>query len=189
MYKDVKDVEVEGEGESEEISRSLSKGSRGSSGLSIFRKSRSASRSVHDRVGRSGRSGGADIETVDKTKKHRAESSIFRLVAYSKPETPYFIVGGIAALANGTTFPIFGLLLSNLIATYYQPDKAKLRRDANFWSLMYLVLACGIFIVAPTQFYTFAVIGHRLIRRLRRLTFDKVLRNEVAWFDEDDNGR
>jgi ATP-binding cassette subfamily B (MDR/TAP) protein 1 len=184
MYKDVKDLE----GESEAISRSLSKGSRGSSGLSIFRKSRSASRSVHGQVGRSDRSVEADIETGDKTNKRRAESSIFRLVAYCKPETPYFIVGGIAALANGTAFPIFGLLLSNLIATYYQPDKAKLRRDANFWSLMYLVLACGIFIVAPTQFYSFAVIGHRLIRRLRRLTFDKVLRNEVAWFDEDDNG-
>lgn len=184
MYKD-----VNLEGESEAISRSLSKGSRGSRGLSILRKSRSASRSVHDQVGRSDRSGEADIETGDKKNKLKAESSIFRLVAYSKPETPYFIVGGIAALANGITLPIVSLLLSNLIATYYQPDKAKLKRDANFWSLMYLVLACGIFIVCPAQFYSFAVIGHRLIRRLRRLTFDKVLRNEVAWFDEDDNGR
>lgn len=184
MYKD-----VNLEGETEAISRSLSKGSHGSRGLSALRKSRSASRSVHDQLGWGARTGETDVETGDKKSKKRAESSLFRLATYSKPEFPLFIFGGLAALANGTTFPVFGLLLSNLIATYYQSDKKKLRHDANFWSLMYLVLAIGIFIVSPIQFYSFAVIGQRLIRRLRRLTFDKVLRNEVAWFDEDENGR
>lgn len=184
MYKD-----LDMDGETEAISRSLSKGSRGSRGLSLLRKSRSASRSVHEQLGKSDRTDETDVEMGDKKSNKRAESSLFRLGKYSKPEIHLYVIGGIAALANGTTFPIFGLLLSNLIATYYQTDRKKLRDDANFWSLMYLVLAIGIFIVSPLQFYSFAVIGHRLIRRLRRLTFDKVLRNEVAWFDEDENGR
>lgn len=174
--------------EPEAISRSLSDGSRGSRGLSL-RKSLSASRSARDQLGRSDRSGETDVELGDKKSRKRAESSLFRLVTYCKPEFHLFIFGGLAALANGTKFPIFGLLLSNIISTYYQPDKKKLRDDANFWSLMYLVLAIGIFIVSPAQFYPFAVIGQRLIRRLRRLTFDKVLRNEVAWFDEEENSR
>lgn len=177
------------EGETEAISRSLSKGSRGSRGLSLLRKSRSASRSVHDQLGKSVRTDETDVEMGDKKHRKRAESSLFRLATYSKPEFHLFIFGGLAALANGTSFPVFGLLLSNLIATYYQSDKKKLRHDANFWSLMYLALAVGIFIVCPIQFYSFAVVGQRLIRRLRRLTFDKLLRNEVAWFDEDENGR
>lgn len=182
MYKDVTH-----EGETDAISRSLSKGSRGSLGLSQLRKSLSASRSVHDQLGKSDRASDSDVEMGDKKNKKRVESSIFRLAKYSKRESPFFILGCLAAIANGTTFPIFGLLLSNLIKTYYITDHKKLRQQADFWSLMYLVLATGIFIVSPAQFYSFAVIGHRLIRRLRRLTFDKVVRNEVAWFDEDEN--
>lgn len=177
------------EGEADAISRSLSQGSRGSRGLSLHRKSLSASRSVHDQSGRSDRVDDTDVEMGDKKKKKRVESSVFRLAKYSKPEFPLFIVGCLASIANGTSFPVFGLLLSNLIATYYIADHKKLRHDANFWSLMYVVVAIGIFIVSPTQFYSFAVIGQRLIRRLRRLTFDKIVRNEVAWFDEDNNGR
>jgi ATP-binding cassette subfamily B (MDR/TAP) protein 1 len=54
---------------------------------------------------------------------------------------------------------------------------------------MYVVLAVGIFIVAPAQSFSFGLIGQRLIRRLRRMTFDKVLRQEIAWFDVDENSR
>jgi ATP-binding cassette subfamily B (MDR/TAP) protein 1 len=189
IHKEQDDEMLDGanvEDETEVISRSLSKGSRSSRGLSL-RKSRSASRSARDQLGKSNRSGEADVEMGERKSRKRAQSSLFRLVTYSKPEFHLFIFGGLAALANGTTFPVFGLLLSSIISTYFQPDKKKLRHDANFWSLMFLVLAIGIFIVSPIQFYSFAVIGQRLIRRLRRLTFDKVVRNEVAWFDEEEN--
>lgn len=184
MYNDL-DLDVD----TAAIGRSLSKGSHGSRRRSLQRKSPHASRRVHDQLGKSGRSEGTDVESGDKENQKRADTSIFRLAKYSKPETPLFLIGSLAALANGTSFPIFGLLLSNIIAVYYITEPKKLRHDANFWSLMYLVLAIGIFIVSPIQFYSFGVIGQNLIRRLRRLTFEKVLGNEVAWFDEDNNGR
>lgn len=183
MYNDL-DLDVD----TAAIGRSLSKGSHGSRRRSLQRKSPHASRRVHDQLGKSGRSEGTDVESGDKENQKRADTSIFRLAKYSKPETPLFLIGSLAALANGTSFPIFGLLLSNIIAVYYITEPKKLRHDANFWSLMYLVLAIGIFIVSPIQFYSFGVIGQNLIRRLRRLTFEKVLGNEVAWFDEDNNG-
>ncbi|CAM6010259.1 unnamed protein product [Sphagnum balticum] len=136
------------------------------------------------------RSGGQEEDGPQAAAKkiiRHAETSVFRLAALNKPELPLFIVGSIAAAANGTAFPVFGLLLSNVISSFYLPNKHKLRHDANFWSLMYVVLAVGIFIVAPAQSFSFGLIGQRLIRRLRRMTFDKVLRQEVAWFDVDEN--
>ncbi|XP_024374420.1 ABC transporter B family member 11 [Physcomitrium patens] len=175
------------EGDPTTISRSLSKGSQGSRRLSLSRKSLSTTRSLREQVGKSARSDQSDAEAGQKKKQKRAEISIFRIAKFSKPEILHFIIGSIAAVANGTTFPVFGLLLSNMISIYFITDHKKLRHDANFWSLMYFVVAIGIFIVVPVQFYTFGVIGQRLIRRIRRLTFEKVLRNEVAWFDEDDN--
>ena len=169
------------------VNRSLSNGSRDSHHL----RSLSLSRSVHDQSARHTSEGKneKDLEEGEIKHKMRAEASIFRLAKLNKPEFPLFLVGAIAAAANGTTFPIFGLLLSNVIAAFYLPDRHQLRHEANFWSLMYLVLALGILVVSPTQYFSFGVIGQRLIRRLRRMTFEKVLRNEVGWFDDDQNTR
>jgi ATP-binding cassette subfamily B (MDR/TAP) protein 1 len=174
---------------------------RGGSGRSSRRSSFFARNSNHntprtsltvvDRTASYSNGGGQqdDLQTVATPKKYKghAETSIFRLATLNKPELPLFILGSFAAAANGTTFPVFGLLLSNVIAAYYLPDKHTLRHKANFWSLMYVVLALGIFLVAPTQQFAFGTIGQRLIRRLRRMTFEKVLRQEVAWFDIDEN--
>lgn len=175
------------------ISRSLSKGSRASHGshnLSLSRSTRSANRSVREQPGsaKSGRKD-QDIEEGEKKYRTRAETSIFRLAAMNKPELPIFIIGTAGALGNGCTFPVFGLLLSNAIFSFYLPTPHEIRRKANFWALMYLILAIGILIVAPTQIFSFGLIGQRLIRRLRKMTFERVLRNEIGWFDDDDNAR
>ncbi|KAJ7544472.1 hypothetical protein O6H91_09G080400 [Diphasiastrum complanatum] len=88
---------------------------------------------------------------------------------------------------NGIIFPMFGLLLSSVIGTFYDSNHHKLRKDANFWSAMFVALAGVCFIVAPSQMYCFGIVGHRLIRRIRHLTFDKVVRQEIGWFDEPEN--
>ena len=184
--------EFEGEN-NDAISRSFSKGSRASHGshnLSLSRSTRSANRSVREQPGsaKSERKD-QDIEEGEKKYRTRTETSIFRLAAMNKPELPVFIIGTAGALGNGCTFPVFGLLLSNAIFSFYLPTPHEIRRKANFWALMYLILAIGILIVAPTQIFSFGLIGQRLIRRLRKKTFEKVLRNEIGWFDDDDNAR
>ncbi|KAJ7520420.1 hypothetical protein O6H91_19G005500 [Diphasiastrum complanatum] len=115
------------------------------------------------------------------------DTSVFRLATLNRPEAPVFVVGSLAAIANGITFPMFGLLLSGIIGTFFEGNPHKLRKDADFWSLMFVALAglCGI--VAPSQMYCFAIVGHKLIRRIRRLTFDKIVRQEIGWFDEAEN--
>ncbi|KAJ7544468.1 hypothetical protein O6H91_09G080400 [Diphasiastrum complanatum] len=115
------------------------------------------------------------------------DPSIFRLATLNKPETPIFVLGSLAAGVNGIIFPMFGLLLSSVIGTFYDSNHHKLRKDANFWSAMFVALAGVCFIVAPSQMYCFGIVGHRLIRRIRHLTFDKVVRQEIGWFDEPEN--
>jgi len=97
-----------------------------------------------------------------------------------------FILGSIAAAVNGVTFPVFGLLLSSVIGSLYEPPH-KLRKDANFWSLMYVFLAATCLLVAPTQMHCFAVVGGRLVQRVRSLTFSKVVYQEIGWFDDIEN--
>jgi ATP-binding cassette subfamily B (MDR/TAP) protein 1 len=114
---------------------------------------------------------------------------LIRLAALNKPELPYFFIGTLAAAASGLAFPIFGLLLSNVINAFFIPNPHQLRREANKWALAYVLMALGIFIVAPIQFFSFGVIGNKLIRRIRRMVFEHIVRQEVSWFDKDDSSR
>eukprot|EP01018_Ginkgo_biloba_P030329 Gb_08616 [translate_table: standard] len=125
-----------------------------------------------------------DVEDVESNLDK--DVSVFRLASLNKPEATIFYLGSIAAAINGMTFPIFGLLLSSIMTAFYEPPH-KLRKDANFWALVYVVFAIVNFIVAPLQLYCFAVAGARLVRRLRLMTFEKVVCQEIGWFDEGDN--
>lgn len=50
------------------------------------------------------------------------------------------------------------------------------------------MLAGGGALVGFFQFASFGIMGERLIHRVRRLTFAAVLRQEIAWFDNEANG-
>ncbi|KAI5056800.1 hypothetical protein GOP47_0028618 [Adiantum capillus-veneris] len=76
------------------------------------------------------------------------EVSIFRLASLNKPDTPIFLLGVAAAAANGCILPVYGLLMSRIIKTFFEP-RDQLKKDANFWALMFLVTACVAFAVQP----------------------------------------
>ncbi|CAN1353146.1 ABC transporter B family member 21 [Linum perenne] len=112
--------------------------------------------------------------------------SIKRLAYMNKPEIPVLFFGSIAAIANGVVFPIFGILISQAIKSFYEPP-AELKKDTKFWALMFTLLGIVSMIVYPSQTYLFSVAGCRLIQRIRAICFEKVVRMEVSWFDEAEN--
>ncbi|KAH7655238.1 Xenobiotic-transporting ATPase protein [Dioscorea alata] len=109
-----------------------------------------------------------------------------RLVHLNKPELPVLILGAAAAIVSGVLLPIFGLLLSNIIETFYQPPP-KLKRDAKFWSALFVATGVVYLLALPTKSYFFAVAGAKLIRRIRLMTFEKLVHMEIAWFDDPVN--
>lgn len=116
----------------------------------------------------------------------RQKVSMRRLAYLNKPEFPELLIGSIAAGIHGVIFPIFGLLLSSSIRMFFEPED-KLRKDSRFWALIYLVLGITNLIAVPFQNYFFGVAGGKLIRRIRSLTFEKVVHQEISWFDDPAN--
>ncbi|XP_072958940.1 ABC transporter B family member 11-like [Typha angustifolia] len=114
------------------------------------------------------------------------EVSFRRLAYLNKPEIPILVLGSIAAIISGVIFPIFAILLSNVINTFYEPPH-KLKKDSKFWSSMFLVFGVVSLLAIPASSYFFAVAGSKLIRRIRLMTFEKVVNMEVEWFDDPDN--
>ncbi|XP_052174976.1 ABC transporter B family member 11-like [Diospyros lotus] len=111
------------------------------------------------------------------------EVPLRRLAYLNKPEVPVLIAGSVAAIVNGSIMPIFGLLISTVIKTFYEPPH-ELRKDSKFWALMFLILGLASLLAFPTRTYFFSVAGCKLIGRIRSMCFEKVVHMEVGWFDE-----
>ncbi|RXH99026.1 hypothetical protein DVH24_011351 [Malus domestica] len=105
--------------------------------------------------------------------KERKTVSIRRLAALYKPELPVLLLGSIAAAGHGVIFLIFGLLLTKAIRIFYEPPN-ELRQDCRKWALVYVGLAC-------------TVAGGKLVERIRALSFQKVVHQQVSWFDDPEN--
>ncbi|KAH8517134.1 hypothetical protein Peur_048355 [Populus x canadensis] len=119
-------------------------------------------------------------------KQQTPDVPLSRLVYLNKPEVPVLIAGAIAAILNGVIFPIFGILISRVIKTFFEPPH-ELRKDSKFWALMFMTLGLASFVVYPSQTYLFSVAGCKLIQRIRSMCFEKMVHMEVGWFDEPEH--
>lgn len=128
-----------------------------------------------------------DSTSKDSSKQPPLDISMSRLATLHKPEYPFLILGCIASIVvGGVVYPVFGILLSSAIGAYYKPPH-ELRTQSNFWSSMFLIFAVVSIIADPISSYSFAVAGSRLIKRVRLMTFEKVVNMEMSWFDDPEN--
>ncbi|XP_026436495.1 ABC transporter B family member 11-like isoform X1 [Papaver somniferum] len=118
--------------------------------------------------------------------KETPEVPLRRLAYMNNPEIPVLLLGVISAGINGVVFPMFGILFSGVIKTFFQPPE-QLKKDARFWALIFLLLATVSLFASSASTYLFAIAGCRLIKRVRSMCFEKVLYMEVGWFDEPEN--
>lgn len=135
--------------------------------------------------------GGGDIETgVATVLLSTGDHSLFRIISLLSPGAKALAVcGGFFAICQGLSSPVFGLLLSQVVSVYFDPDPRQVRRKADFWASMFLVLAFTVATVMPLKIFSLAVMGQKLVRAVRRAMFERVLRQEIAWFDSPDNTR
>ncbi|GJM93463.1 hypothetical protein PR202_ga10021 [Eleusine coracana subsp. coracana] len=63
----------------------------------------------------------------------------------------------------------------------------KLQKDTSFWALISVVLGIANLISIPAEYFLFAIAGGKLIKRIRTISFQSILRQEVSWFDNPSN--
>lgn len=66
-------------------------------------------------------------------------------------------------------------------------NRDQIKKDSDFWSAMFLMLAIVQFIAFSTQGIAFAKCSERLVHRVRDRAFRAMLRQDVAFFDSDEN--
>ncbi|KAM3350729.1 hypothetical protein ACQJBY_023045 [Aegilops geniculata] len=114
------------------------------------------------------------------------KAPIGRLFNLNKPEAPILLLAVIAAFVHGLLFPLFSIMMSGGIRTFYYPEH-QLRKDSRFWALLCLLLAIISLIAIQLEFFLFGMAGGKLVERVRALSFQSIMHQEVAWFDDPSN--
>ncbi|CAL4949383.1 unnamed protein product [Urochloa decumbens] len=127
-----------------------------------------------------------DVETTDKVTNTPKKAPIARLFYLNKPEAFVLALGSITAAMHGVIFPIYGTLISTAIKVFYEPP-AELLKDSRFWASMFAVLGACAFVLIPVEYFLFGLAGGKLVERVRSLTFQSVMRQEINWFDKPEH--
>eukprot|EP00192_Tetraselmis_astigmatica_P000802 CAMPEP_0117691884 /NCGR_PEP_ID=MMETSP0804-20121206/25998_1 /TAXON_ID=1074897 /ORGANISM="Tetraselmis astigmatica, Strain CCMP880" /LENGTH=1263 /DNA_ID=CAMNT_0005505227 /DNA_START=142 /DNA_END=3933 /DNA_ORIENTATION=+ len=118
---------------------------------------------------------------------HTKAPGMGRLLALNSKEWPLLVVGILGSAGLGCTMPLFAVALSSIIAVFFEPDPVKQKQAADLWSLIFAMVGVGSFLCTLAQQACFGIMGSRLATRVRTLLFDTMLKQEVGWFDRDEN--
>lgn len=109
--------------------------------------------------------------------------------SFNKKEVPYMLVGLVFSIIAGAGNPTQSVFFAEEIVALSLPPPmySKLRHDADFWSLMYLMLAWVQILSFSAQGIAFAFCSERLVHRARDKAFRTMLRQDIAFFDQEEN--
>ncbi|OIW21800.1 hypothetical protein TanjilG_10976 [Lupinus angustifolius] len=113
--------------------------------------------------------------------------SILDLLKLNAPEWPYAILGSVGAVLAGMEAPLFAFGITHILTAFYSPNGSKIKEEVDRMSLIFVGVAAITIPIYLLLHYFYTLMGERLTARVRLLMFSAILKNEVAWFDLDEN--
>ncbi|KAF7535231.1 hypothetical protein G7054_g5537 [Neopestalotiopsis clavispora] len=118
--------------------------------------------------------------------------TLIKLIASFNREEYKLMIWGlfwsvICGGGNPTQAVFFAKQIMTLSVVLTPANEHQVKKDSDFWSAMYLMLAWVQFIAYILQGIAFARCSERLIHRVRDRAFRTMLRQDVAFFDRDEN--
>ena len=119
----------------------------------------------------------ADQEISEEAK----HTSLIKWVFFrNRPEWLILLVGVIMSAAEGLVWPVFSIVLSEIMSILINGDSAS---DISKYALAFVGIGGGMILIMSLKFTCLAIAGEQLTLRLRVDTFAKMLSMPVAWFD------
>uniref|UniRef100_A0A673IZL8 ATP-binding cassette, sub-family B (MDR/TAP), member 5 n=1 Tax=Sinocyclocheilus rhinocerous TaxID=307959 RepID=A0A673IZL8_9TELE len=124
----------------------------------------------------------------DKKEKEKVPEIPFtKILALNKPEWPYLLVGTLGSLVGGAVYPCMAILFAKIIGVFAEVDPEVKRQKTMMFSLFFLLTGAVAFITYFFQGFMFGKSGELLTMRLRSQAFNAMMRQEIAWFDDNNN--
>ncbi|TVU16303.1 hypothetical protein EJB05_39860 [Eragrostis curvula] len=128
------------------------------------------------------------ISNADNDRKYPAPRGyFFKLLKLNAPEWPYAVLGAIGSVLSGFIGPTFAIVMGEMLDVFYYRDPNEMMKKTKLYVFIYI--GTGIYAVVAylVQHYFFSIMGENLTTRVRRMMLSAILRNEVGWFDEEEN--
>eukprot|EP01018_Ginkgo_biloba_P034174 Gb_33058 [translate_table: standard] len=116
-----------------------------------------------------------------------SKASLRRLIRLSAPEWPCAAIGSVGSILLGCATPTYGFVLAHCISTFYSDDHIVMKQKIRLYTLLYIGVGAISFVGNILQQFFFAILAENLTKRVREMMFTAILRNEVSWFDKDEN--
>ncbi|KAJ6123557.1 hypothetical protein N7471_010874 [Penicillium samsonianum] len=109
--------------------------------------------------------------------------------SFNKEERWFMAIGLCFSMLAGCGQPTQAFLYAKAISSLSLPKSQydKLRSDANFWSLMFFIVGIVQIITFSVHGIAFAFSSERLIRKARGNAFRVMLRQDINFFDREEN--
>ncbi|KAK6155103.1 hypothetical protein DH2020_009351 [Rehmannia glutinosa] len=128
------------------------------------------------------------VSNAETDRKNPAPAGYFcRLIKLNAPEWPYSIMGAVGSILSGFIGPTFAIVMSNMIEVFYYRNPAAMERKTKEYVFIYIGAGLYAVVAYLIQHYFFSIMGENLTTRVRRMMLAAILRNEVGWFDEEEN--
>ncbi|XP_065856315.1 ABC transporter B family member 1 [Euphorbia lathyris] len=113
--------------------------------------------------------------------------SFWRLAKMNSPEWVYALVGSIGSVICGSLSAFFAYVLSAVVSVYYNPDHGYMSREIAKYCYLLIGLSSAELIFNTLQHSFWDIVGENLTKRVREKMLAAVLKNEMAWFDQEEN--
>ncbi|KAJ7644192.1 P-loop containing nucleoside triphosphate hydrolase protein [Roridomyces roridus] len=133
-------------------------------------------------------------ELIEKRlQEHRSEEEDFnlfylfkRMGRLNRAGWRKYFIGGIAAVLTGCVFPAFGIVYAKGITGFSLEGHAR-RHAGDRNALWFFIIAILSTVCIGVQNYLFASTAATLTNKLRSLSFRAILRQDIEFFDKDEN--
>ncbi|PFH54100.1 hypothetical protein AMATHDRAFT_186925 [Amanita thiersii Skay4041] len=112
---------------------------------------------------------------------------MFRMGKLIREAWGNYFIGAIFAALTGAAYPAFGVVYAKAIDTFSETDRHVRRVGGDRNALWFFIIAIVSAMCIGFQNYLFSAAAARLTSKLRTLSFKAILRQDIEFFDRDEN--
>jgi ABC-type multidrug transport system fused ATPase/permease subunit len=128
-----------------------------------------------------------EIIRKDKVKASNKPLLFFRLAKLNSPEWFFVTVGIIAATGFGAVNVFFAIIFGDVLTVFSETDTTIARDKSVDYALQFCALGLVCLVSIGLQGLMFGISGERLTKRVRILMFQAMLKQEMGWYDSQEN--
>ena len=112
---------------------------------------------------------------------------VWRMQMETWPDVALLAIALLASAAAGSVQPLFSVVYSTMITSFFLVDDAEMEAASIKLVGYFFAIALMNFISTFLRISSFSVLGEKLTRRLRVMTYRALLRQPAAFYDETKN--